>query len=55
MKNYRVYLNEVSQKTFYSSFLCRTTESIAADLLVKSFYIVPETLGQYWETLVVTR
>ncbi len=55
MRNYRVYLNEVSQKTFYGSFLCRTAESIAADLLVKSFHIVPETRGQYWETMVVTR
>lgn len=55
MKNYRVYLNEVSQKTFYGSFLCQTAESIAEDLLVKSFHIVPETRGQYWETMVVTR
>ena len=55
MKNYRVYLNEVSRKSFFGSFFSRTAESIATELLAREYHIVPETQGAYWETMIITR
>lgn len=52
-RNYRVYLNSISEKTFLGSFMSRTAESIARDVIANSFYILPDTENFFWQTMVV--
>lgn len=53
--NYRVYLNSISEKTFLGSFMSRTAESIADDVIADSFYILPDTENCFWQTMVVVK
>ena len=53
--NYRVYLNSISEKTFLGSFLSRTAESIADDVITDSFYILPDSENSFWQTMVVVK
>ena len=53
--NYRVYLNSISEKTFLGSFMSRTAESIADDVIADSFYILPDSESSFWQTMVVKR
>lgn len=54
-RNYRVYLNSISEKTFLGSFMSRTAESIAADIIADSFFIVPDSENRFWQTMVVVK
>ena len=53
--NYRVYLNAISEKTFLGSFMSRTAESIADDVIADSFYILPDSENSFWQTVVVVK
>lgn len=54
-RNYRVYLNSISEKTFLGSFMSRTAESIADDVIADSFYILPGSENSFWQTMVVVK
>ena len=54
-RNYKVYLNSISEKTFLGSFISRTADSIARDVIADSFYILPETENCFWQTMVVVK
>lgn len=54
-RNYRAYLNSISEKIFLGSFMSRTDESIARDVIADSFYILPETENCFWQTMVVVK
>ena len=54
-RNYKVYLNSISEKTFLGSFISRTAESIVRDVIADSFYILPETENCFWQTMVVVK
>ena len=54
-RNYKLYLNSISEKTFLGSFMSRTAESIAIDVIADSFYILPDTENCFWQTMVVVK
>lgn len=54
-RNYRVYRNSISKETFLGSFISRTAESIARDVIADSFYILPDTENCFWQTMVVVK
>ena len=54
-RNYRAYLNSISDKTFLGSFISRTAESIARDVIADSFYILPDTDNCFSQTMVVVK
>ena len=54
-RNYRVYLNSISEKTFLGSFMSRKAESIARDIIADSFYILPDSENSFWQTIVVVK
>lgn len=55
IRNYKVYLNSISEKTFLGSFISRTAESIARDVIAASFYILPDSENSFWQTMVVVK
>lgn len=54
-RNYKVYLNSIGERTFLGSFISRTAESIARDVIADSFYILPDTENCFWQTMVVVK
>ena len=53
--NYRAYLNSISEKTFLGSFMSRTDESIADDVIADALYILPDSESSFWQTMVVVK